>query len=71
MPKTKQFEEAHNDTMKCAGSEGDHEACTIMNCKCGCHIEPWPFEHAAEVHEAEHFLGTEEVEGASPSCGSK
>lgn len=32
---------------------GDHDACSGLNtgylppraCECGCHIEPWPFEH--------------------------
>lgn len=68
--KTKKLDEAHNDSMRCAGDAGDHEACTRSKCGCGCHIDPWPFEHAAEVHTDEHFLGTEEVESSNLSCGS-
>lgn len=33
------------DSEECAGAEGDHERCNGRRCACGCHVDPWPFEH--------------------------
>lgn len=68
--KSKNFDTTNSDSMKCAGDVGDHETCTRSKCKCGCHIEPWPFEHAAVAPTVEQFHGKEEVSGSNPDSGS-